>query len=133
MIYSKQRELVLKTLKGSASHPTADELYAMIRQSEPSISLATVYRNLNQLADYGVIQRIFMTSGADRFDAIATQHVHMVCEKCGAVHDVPEARMPDLCGIVTEQTGMVISSYSLIFHGTCPACRMKRTRAASSN
>ena len=58
MKYSKQRELILKTLQENVIHPTADEIYHLARKEMPSLSLATVYRNLNQLAENNVIRKI---------------------------------------------------------------------------
>ena len=48
MIYSKKRELVLDYVRAACTHPTADEVYAGLRAGDADVSLATVYRNLNQ-------------------------------------------------------------------------------------
>ena len=53
MNYSKQREIILNTLKENVVHPTAEYLYAKIQEKDPKISLATLYRNLNQLTENG--------------------------------------------------------------------------------
>ena len=58
MKYSRQRELILKTLKENCIHPTAEQLYELIRREEPTVSLATVYRNLNLLAENGMVKKI---------------------------------------------------------------------------
>jgi len=63
MKYSRQREHILNTLKENAIHPTADEVYALARRDMPMLSLATVYRNLNLLAENGVIRRIDCLDG----------------------------------------------------------------------
>ena len=54
MKYSRQRELILETVMENPVHPTADTVYAMVREQEPNISLGTVYRNLNLLAEQGI-------------------------------------------------------------------------------
>ena len=60
MRYSKQRELILQTLQKNAIHPSAEQLYELIKREEPAISLATVYRNLNLLAQQKIIKKIGM-------------------------------------------------------------------------
>lgn len=53
--YSKQREDLLSVLKNSKSHPTAEELYNSIKKKIPSVSRGTVYRNLKNLVDEGIL------------------------------------------------------------------------------
>ncbi len=69
---SKQRELILEELRGLTCHPTADELYELVRKRISNISLGTVYRNLELLAANGVILKI-ETGGKNRFDGMATR------------------------------------------------------------
>ena len=57
MNYSRQRDIILQTLKANVVHPTAEYLYAVLKEKEPNISLATLYRNLNQLSDNGIIKK----------------------------------------------------------------------------
>ena len=80
MNYSKQRELVLQAVLENPIHPTADGVYQQVRQQNPRISLGTVYRNLNFLAEMGMIRKISMPVGSDRFDGRLDQHDHMVVD-----------------------------------------------------
>ena len=73
--FSKQRELVLKTVKANLIHPTALEVYGMTREVDPTISMGTVYRNLNLLAEQGKILRIKVPGGADRYDGTIEPHL----------------------------------------------------------
>ena len=68
--YSRQREIILETLKEVNIHPTAEELYKLVNRKYPKISKSTVYRNINILVESNVIRKIKMISGADRFDYI---------------------------------------------------------------
>lgn len=123
MIYSKKRELVLDYVRTSCTHPTAEEVYSGLRALDADISLATVYRNLNQLAESGLLQRIATPSGADRFDGNITQHLHAICTRCGRVEDIPRNALPDLCKIASNYTDMKLSDVTLVFHGVCSVCR----------
>ena len=58
MIYSKQRELILKTVLENRIHPTADRVFSLLKPEHPGLSLATVYRNLNQLAQNGLLLKL---------------------------------------------------------------------------
>lgn len=127
MIYSKQRESVLEAVRETqGQHPTADALYTAIREESPSVSLATVYRNLNQLAEAGRIARISIPGAADRFDPVTDGHSHLICRDCGAVVDIPRAALPDLTAPVAAVTGCLVESSGMVFYGLCPGCAAAR-------
>ena len=107
MIYSKQREGILRTLRYELNHPTAEELYTHLKEREPSLSLATVYRNLNQLSKIGKVMRIEVPNGSDRFDSIADGHYHLICEKCGKAVDI--ARDAIYMMIITSAPLLLVS------------------------
>ena len=58
MRYSKQREVILEVVNHSFNHPTAEMVYDKVKEKIPNISLGTIYRNLNALADASLIKRI---------------------------------------------------------------------------
>lgn len=124
MISSAQRTLILDALTKNRTHPTAGELYAAMYAQDPAcVSLATVYRNLNQLAEAGVIARIPIPGEADRFDPVADGHLHMACARCGTIVDVPASALPDVCAPASAATGCDVTGCSIIFHGLCAACK----------
>lgn len=88
-----QRISVLKILNRHM-HPTIDELYEEICAENPSVSLATVYKNLNMLKDEGLVVEVNMPNQKARYDIFEEPHVHVVCEKCGNVRDVAYS---DIC------------------------------------
>lgn len=88
MNYSRQREIVKYVVEKSCDHPTAEQVYSRARRVLPSIGMATVYRNLNTLADQGVIRRITLPGKSDRFDPTVTDHDHAVCLGCGRIFDI---------------------------------------------
>ena len=123
MKYSRQRELVLAEVKSSREHPTADMVYAALKADNPSLSLGTVYRNLNLLAQMGQIHKIGMPEGSDRFDGRTDEHYHMLCQKCGRVYDVQLDTLSALDGQIQSQTGFLVHSHDLIVRGVCRACQ----------
>lgn len=94
-----QRQIVLKAVRSLHDHPTADSVYAVVAAEHPSISKATVYRNLNQLALQGEILRVPVPTGADRFDFNTQAHYHVRCTCCGNVYDVFMPPVNDLDSI----------------------------------
>ena len=123
MKYSRQRELVLAEVKSSREHPTADMVYAALKADNPSLSLGTVYRNLNLLAQMGQIHKIGMPEGSDRFDGRTDEHYHMLCQKCGRVYDVQLDTLSELDGQIQSQTGFLVHSHDLIVRGVCRTCQ----------
>ncbi len=86
--YSRQREEILRVVQTTGTHPTADWVYEQVRKTLPHISLGTVYRNLNLLADEGLIQRVILDDGVVRFDGNTNDHHHFICTKTGKIYDV---------------------------------------------
>ncbi len=122
MAYSKQRELILKTVLENRIHPTADAVFALLKPEYPELSLATVYRNLNQLANNGSLQKVVVPNGADHFDGTLERHYHMLCERCGTMVDIPAEYVPKFDAAVGERTGCEINSHSILFYGICKQC-----------
>lgn len=82
-----QRISVLKEL-GKKMHPTIDDLYEALRKDNPSMSLATVYKNLATLKEKGVVIEVNTAEGKMRYDIYSKPHIHLICHQCGAIEDV---------------------------------------------
>ena len=82
MKYSWQRQIILETIQEHKEHLSAQQIYGYARERCPHISLGTVYRNLNTLADNDMIGRVGMISGAECFDWDPNSHEHFYCRKC---------------------------------------------------
>lgn len=118
-----QRSLVLDAVNRLKSHATADEVYAEVAATHPNISKATVYRNLNLLSEMGMIRKLEIPGGADRFDHICKEHCHVKCEKCGRVFDIEIPYIDGLDNRVENRNGFEITGYDILFRGICPGCR----------
>lgn len=119
---TRQRQLVLDAVQARCDHPTAEDVYLDARRADDRISRGTVYRNLNLLADTGLIT-VIKTPGASRFDRRCDGHGHIVCGSCGAIADVP---LPYSTGLDKEaacSTGFLVEGHSIVFEGLCPDCR----------
>ena len=89
---TRQRTVILEELRKLTCHPTADELCDIVRRRLPHISLGTVYRNLDHLAEEGIVLRLDMAGKSKRYDGNIQPHQHVCCIYCGRVADVPTQR-----------------------------------------
>ena len=122
MKYSKQRELIYEQLKSNPIHPTAEEVYLQLKPHHPNISLATVYRNLNKLAESSIIKKIQGLDASDRFDHKTHEHYHFICEKCRRVYDVNLELLSYINDKVKDHN---IKSFDLLLKGICNNCKEK--------
>jgi Fe2+ or Zn2+ uptake regulation protein/predicted transcriptional regulator len=119
---TNQREIILQELCKCTSHPAADELHLRVRKKLPRISLATVYRNLEMLAEAGTIKKIEITGRQKRFDSELQPHNHIYCVQCHRVDNIllepgVEVLRPE------DNRGYTITGCRIEFAGVCPACQ----------
>jgi Fur family transcriptional regulator, peroxide stress response regulator len=130
---TNQRRIILEELKVLKNHPTADELYMLVRQKLPKISLGTVYRNLELLSAAGHILKLEMSGKQKRFDGRPDQHFHMRCSLCEKVFDLEDKSFQEIDNLMQAKLDeLQCDGYSLEIHGLCEGCResgMKKERA----
>jgi Fur family ferric uptake transcriptional regulator len=125
---TKQRQVILEELCKVTSHPTADEMYQMIRKRLPKISLGTVYRNLEILSELGMVLKLDVGGTQKRFDANVDNHYHARCKECGAVSDVHMPVSTDVEDQAQQCTDFNIQRHTLEFIGVCPECQEAGSR-----
>lgn len=125
MRYSKQRNLVYEIVLNSYDHPTAEAIYFRARQIMPNISLGTVYRNLNELANANQIQKISVLADSDRFDRTLNPHLHFLCQSCKDVIDLKTSDFKNFVESLEEKNQVKIVSNQISFIGICPKCQKK--------
>ena len=119
-----QRQLVIAAVRFLADHPTAEEVYDRITMEYPDISKGTVYRNLNSLVESGLLGKVSVPSGADRFDHILARHYHIKCTHCGKFMNVENFDyFHDLYDKLATATGFKMEHHDIVFSGLCPECQ----------
>lgn len=116
------RDLILGIVRRSNRHPTADDVFMEARSSVPSISLATVYRNLRRLATLGEL-RERMFGGVSRFDARVEEHGHLVCTECGAIVDIAVDGAAVVHRLGQRAQAWEVTHVDVEIKGRCPDCR----------
>lgn len=118
-----QRMAVLEAVRQSPGHPSAEEVHSIVRSTMPHISLATVYKALNELRELGQI-KVLPISGKLRYDAERVPgHHHLICEQCKHVVDVySDAPVADLGLDDESRMGFEILAAEVTFRGICPEC-----------
>ena len=119
---SKQRQQVLEAVKSVSCHPTAEQIFQMVRQTNPTISLGTVYRNLNLLAEMGEIMKLDLGCESDHFDGTTQEHGHLVCTRCGAIEDLPCDLSTSIRYLLTRQLDREMDTIYLTVTGLCKNC-----------
>lgn len=122
MNFSKQRELIYNQVMKYPTHPTAEEVYRSLKNENPNLSLGTVYRNLNQLSEAGILLKIPIADGSDRFDGRTDCHYHMICDKCSRVFDVELDCLDGIPQTVMRSAGHQITKVTLNLKGICREC-----------
>ena len=122
-----QRQILLEELSKVTSHPTACELYKIVQQRLPRIGLGTVYRNLELMADSGIILKLELGGSKKRFDATTKPHYHVRCTVCGRMDDVKLQVQEKITENAAEQTSYTVLGHRIEFTGECPDCQKART------
>jgi Fur family ferric uptake transcriptional regulator len=119
---TRQRKVILEELKRSMAHPSAEEVYDLVRKRLPRISLGTVYRNLEKLSELGEISKLTFGGAINRFDPDPEEHYHIRCSLCDRVEDAPMAQLERIEEHLSRKTEFKIIGHRLEFYGLCPEC-----------
>lgn len=123
--YSRQREEITKVVKELHTHPTAEDIYMIVKAKDPAVSRSTVYRNLGLLVEHKIINKISMIVGPDRYDVAGTVHNHAICAKCGKIFDFEyNFDYEKIKNTIKEQTGIEISNQGIALEGICDSCKI---------
>jgi Fe2+ or Zn2+ uptake regulation protein len=121
-----QRRLILETLESLNSHPTAEELYELVRQKDPSLHLSTVYRTLRWLEQEGLVSsRLFdKDSRQERFDPVyPSEHYHFLCTSCKTVIEFDTLLVNTIKAQFELHSGAEVEVGSVVLYGLCRKCR----------
>jgi Fe2+ or Zn2+ uptake regulation protein len=119
---TKQREVVLRVIRNTTEHPTANEVFVAAKDLLPGISFATVYNSLRYLKESGYIAEIVFGNGASRFDGMTHRHDHAICTRCGKLVDIEMDLPEELVKRAAKYSKFKPESMEFTLRGLCPDC-----------
>ncbi|MCR4819811.1 MAG: transcriptional repressor [Elusimicrobiales bacterium] len=111
---------VLKELYGC--HPTAEKVFELARTKDSTISMSTVYRNLSEMAEAGIIDKLHGIGRKAFYDQNTMPHSHFICEKCGNIYDIPYEMAKEFSAKAAESLKCRITSFEFTAKGLCADC-----------
>ena len=128
-----QRRTVISVLLAGPRHVTADDLTAAVQAEHPDIAKSTVYRILDALERQGVVRHAHMGHGPAVYHLNDDDHLHLVCEVCGKVTEVPQAAYARFADMLARQYSFTAAPHHFAVHGRCAACKDKPAPPHSGN
>ncbi len=122
-------QAVLDVVRSVNTHPTALEVYEMVKQVRPRIGLASVYRILGHLVEQNYIKELLYGDGSSRYDGRITRHDHGICTNCGALLDLPSevTVSQQILQQVAQAAGLELDTHEVRIYGRCASCRTNET------
>ena len=121
MRYSHQRDIIYKSICSVKTHPVAEKVYSMVKLYIPNISMGTIYRNLAQLVDHGMILELNI-DGVSHYDGNINIHQHFLCNKCQTIFDC-EIPVENMADNVVGLENFDVQGCQIIFSGHCHVCK----------
>jgi Fur family ferric uptake transcriptional regulator len=120
-----QRQLVLEAV-ASLNHATPEEIAARVQQTAKGVNISTIYRTLELLDSLGLVAHTHLNHGAPTYHlATEAAHVHLVCQDCGKIDQVPPETIAPLTNALDERHGFEVNVSHLTVFGRCQDCRSK--------
>ena len=119
---SKQRNAILSFLHTRKDHPTAEIIHENVKDIIPSISLGTVYRNLNLLSELGEIKSLQTRDNKIHYDADTSNHQHFICNRCKQICDIFIDIGPQLKKASGSLMPGEVQEYEVYYYGICKQC-----------
>ncbi|MCL2674779.1 MAG: transcriptional repressor [Defluviitaleaceae bacterium] len=118
-----QRQLILNAVKELDVHATAEQVVEHLAKTHPAIGRATIYRNLNQMAESGELLKVGNFHGSTHYDHNCHEHYHFVCNECKCIFDV-EGSFSNVLEKLADTEGFDITACNISFSGLCRECKV---------
>ena len=125
-----QRQVLYEVMQGMEGHPSPEEVYARVKKKVPSISLATVYKNIHLFVESGVLREVSLHHGSRRVEINEREHHHLVCSRCKAITDIEAEKLS--LGLPSAKElpgGFFVERYSVDVIGICAKCQGQSARS----
>ncbi len=126
---TSQRKAVLDALKEFKGHPSAEEVYLVVKKKNPKVALGTVYQALSVLEEIGLIEAKRWSESPVRYDLNTEPHYDIRCTECDEVAEISGVELEDFATRLRENTSYEVTNASLVIEGVCPGCQQKPIRS----
>jgi len=120
---TSQRRAVLEALEEARGHPSAEDVYLIVKKKNPRVALGTVYQALSVLEEIGVIGSKHWSESPTRYDLNLEPHLDIRCVRCGEVAEIPGVELRELEEHIRDNTPYDVTRTTMVIEGLCPACR----------
>ncbi len=122
---TRQRKTIAEVLLATDGHLNIDQLYQAVRQRDPNVGYATIYRTLKLLTECGLASNAHFGDGAARFESMMHRHHHdhLICTACGLIVEFENDDIEVLQERVCRDHGFVMSAHKMEIYGLCARCR----------
>jgi Fe2+ or Zn2+ uptake regulation protein len=120
---TESRRTLLEVLFEAGEHKSAEELAGAVQERAPDVHISTIYRNLEDLQQLGVIVHSHLGHGPATYQLASLAHAHFICEACGATLEAPDELFRGLADTVRAKLGFSIDPHHFAMLGLCRACR----------
>ncbi len=119
---TSQRRAVFEALKEARGHPSAEDVYLIVKKNNPRVALGTVYQALSVLEEIGVVGSKHWAESPTRYDLNVEPHMDIRCVRCGAVSEVPGVELAEIENRIRDNTPYEVTRTTMVVEGVCPAC-----------
>ena len=123
---TSQRRIICETLESLSGHPTAEDLFALVNERDPSINLSTIYRTLRWMEGEGLVsaRRFDEDRRQERFDpAHPSEHHHFLCHACKRVIEFDNPLIDQVVASFEDDAGAKVENVSIVLYGLCSRCQ----------
>jgi Fur family transcriptional regulator, peroxide stress response regulator len=125
LAFTHQRQIIYGAVLSARDHPTPEAIYDRVRRQIPSISLGTVYKNINIFLEAGLLQQVSLHHGSLRVDANTHAHHHLVCKMCRTIIDLEERDLEPARLRAKLPKGFHVERQNVEIIGVCESCAGK--------
>ena len=119
---TSQRRAVLEALREANGHPSAEDIYLIVKKKNPRVALGTVYQALSVLEEIGVVDSKHWSESPTRYDLNLDPHLDIRCVACGSVSEIPGVELGELDESIKGNTPYNVTRTTIVVEGLCPAC-----------
>lgn len=123
--FTSQRSVIFDVFWQIKDHVSPEELYNLVKQNDPQIGQATVYRTLKLLCDSGIAREVHFGDGVARYEPAFghSHHDHLICTNCQRSVEVVNPKIEQLQEKLAKEHGFTLTGHRMYLYGICPECK----------